>query len=283
MKNTALLALFNVLLLLAVEASATPWTLEEGKKQAELSFSWTGFTKVKLYNGSQKNVGQVNFYTQSSKLFYGIRDGLTVFLSVPYRYTTRINQNTFQGLGDAQIALHFRVLDEADANPLTLSLKTAVKLPLSNYEVYALHAFGDGQIDVELHLFGGRMGFVNGHLVYISSGFGYRIRNGKPSHEVVAQAEMGGRLTRSLSIRGFVERVNALSGVGLEAPEFHNLRLQNGRPPFPRVQESYTKAGFAFSLQISKQIDLNAFWARTIQYKNTSIETHSGLGIGFGF
>ena len=283
MRKIAFLILFNTAPFFATGISASAWTLEEGTKRLELAFSWTGFDKVKLYNGQQKHVGQVNFYTQSVKLFYGMRDNVSLFIFAPHQYTTRVNQTSFNSLGDAKIGIQIRLFDEADAYPLTLGLRTKIKLPLSDYEVYAVHALGDGQVDIEGTLVGGRMGYLQGHQVYISSAIGYRIRKGKPSNDVLMLVEMGGTLNRRLSLRGFIERLQATSGLGLEAPEFHDLRIQNSAPPFPDVQEIFTKAGLSLSVLLTERLNIEGFYARTLQYKNTSEETHSGLHIGFNF
>ena len=274
---------FVVLLPLSSPVFAGPWTKEEGTGYVGLSMVWTHFSKVSLFNSTEKSIGDVNFYSQGLYFEYGLQDKLTVQASVPFEYATRTNNIAIKGIGDGRLGLKFRLLDEADAAPLTLSVGAEFKLPLSDYGTKTLQAIGDGQQDLEIRFMGARFLQAGEITHYLSLEGGFRWRKDGPANENLAHVEFGSFWTDRLSTRIFLSQTNSRGGVGLESPEFHTLRIAAGAPPFPQVQEDFVKVGAGLSVLLTSRVDLVFFWSQMIDQNNTSIDRHFGLGIGISY
>ncbi|MFT5366537.1 MAG: hypothetical protein ACI8V2_001484 [Candidatus Latescibacterota bacterium] len=288
MKLVNRLRLVLVVVFLSIGSLPAPgfagaWTQAKGSGYVGISSVWTHFAKVRLFDGSEKDVGEVNFYSHSVNFEHGLLDHLSLQASFPFDYATRTGNAAIKGMGDGRIGFKFRIFDQDDALPLTLSIGAEIKVPFSDYQTRALHAIGDGQKDLELRLMAGRFVPLGAITHYVSLEGGTRLRANGPGNEVLAYFEIGSFWTNRFSTRFFVDHVNSQSGVGLESPEFHTLRIAQGGPPFPYVQEDFTKFGAGFSFGLTSRVDVAVFGSQTIGERNTSIDSHVGAAFGFSY
>lgn len=276
---------FMLLSLVGIKSAsaAGPWLIPTGGFYVNYSTLWTNFHKVRLYNDTPKTVKDVYFVSNAVLVEYGLLDRLNIHVMVPYDLSSRKSDATatMMGLGDGRLGLKYGVLMEDQGAPLSLSIGAEFKAPLSDYDANKLSSPGDGQNDTEARLLLGRYFDLFNLPAYVDLEGGYRFRSGDPADEVFGFAELGVYFNDTISGRIFIDNVTARGGIGLESPEFMALVAAEGKPPFPRVGEEYTKAGLGLSFYPTEYLDVGISWSKTVSEDNTSLDNHIGISIGY--
>ena len=264
---------------------AGPWTIPQGGLYVNYSAVRTTFDEVTLFNGEKKDVGEVRFFSNSVLFDYGLLNNLNIHAIIPYEYSSQEGDGGRNAaFADGRFGLKYRFLSEENGAPLSLALGSELKIPLSAYKTDSLAAHGDQQIDYDFRLYLGRYFNISGLTSYADIEGGYRFRTESTPNEVFGFAEFGLFLCKKISFRAFTYGVNAFGGLGLMSPEFMEIMMQRGTPPFPQVGEDYVKAGLGLSFFPTDHLDVGFFWSRNVYSKNTSInDDNIGISVGYKF
>lgn len=259
-----------------------PWALEKGQFQAQFTTVWTNFDTLNIFNDSNQKIGKVRLVSHQLSGQYGLLDFLTVELAIPFELATQdgVVAPENQKFGDGRLGLGFRVLNEKNNAPVSASLGTAIKVPLSDYATPQLSALGDGQVDFDLRLAVGRFFNFIGRPWWARADFGYRFRTGAPANETFSYLELGTDLGANTMVRIFLDQVNSTAGLGLQSPQFFSIASATGGKPFPSVEEEFIKLGLGVSFQLSELMSISLFWSENIHSRNTSFDRNIGIGFG---
>ncbi len=206
------------------------WTQAKGHAYNQLTVSQyvTGkkFTTVQAdYDNVVKGTGddirvrRTDEFKSASITYYGeygITDTLTVFTSIPWKWTKtnntikQLGDDGPEGVGDIDLGLRYNLTRNVLGTGVLMSIQGAVKIPEAYEYGHPLKEFslGDGQYDAKLELVLGK-GFSKGYAGF-TGGYKYRFENGKhysfkPSDQVSVKIWGGYPVLPWLSIRGLVD------------------------------------------------------------------------------
>lgn len=269
---TAILAGSAVLLPQSALAQS-PWLPAPG--QTALSLSYIHQSADELFAGPMEAPLPDDLELDSYLVGFdhGISDSLAVFGSTGYATSDfpPAGDND-QGIGDTRIGLAWRLLDEFETAPLTLTARGAVIIA-GDYEVGRIDAIGDGESGYELMLGLGRQLLPR---LKAWGTLGYRDRASPVPSETFYDLNLGVELTRALS---------ATLGYALQRS---NGDLDIGGPGFtpagfPEVQEERDVLRLGLSYALDPQLGLGINYASVEDGRNTPISDVYGVSLGFSF
>lgn len=229
-KAFAAVIVFLMLTVFVPEPTFAAWTQAKGHAYNQLTVSRyvTGkkFTTVQAdYDNIAKGTGDdirvlrtAGFVSESISYYgeYGITDTLTVFTSIPWKWTKSDDTRRYgnsdgpTGIGDIDFGLRYNLTQNVLGTGALMSIQGAVKIPKAYEYGHPLKelSLGDGQYDAKLELLLGR-GLGKAY-AGLTAGYKYRFENNeyysfKPSDQVSVKIWGGYALLSWLSIRGLVD------------------------------------------------------------------------------
>ena len=278
-------------------AQNTPWIAEP--ETGTVSVSFVSQRAVDFYGGETKTKGPLGAsgaHLAQSTLWFGVNYAFTDALALDVQSAWARSfvpgpvgptpAESFNGIGDSNVAVTWRLVDELVSNAPSVALRAGV-MAAGAYETGYINSLGDGAHGVEASVivgkFWNRFGF--------STEFGYRHRG---STEINEQAVGGMRgdvdvpsdvfynlsgyfpASDAVTVGIDYRLVNALSGIDIGGPGFLPSR-------FPELEEDAHILGGRLLANVTDRLSLNFFAGRVIAGRNTARSTVFGLGASFGF
>lgn len=288
-------ALFPCLPVQSAFAQNTPWIAEP--ETGSVSVSFVSQRAIDFYSADTKTQGPLaGAHLAQRTLWFGVNyaftDALALdvqsawarsFLPGPVGPTPRESLN---GLGDSNVAVTWRVVDELISGAPSVAVRAAV-IAAGNYETGYINSVGDGGHGVEASVIVGRFWNRAG----FSTEIGYRLRGSAEINEQAVGGAAGEVDVPSdvfFNLSGYVPAgdavtvgvdyrlVNALSGIDIGGPGFSPSR-------FPALEEDAHILGGRLLATVTDTLGLNFFVGRVVAGRNTARSTVFGMGASFGF
>ncbi|MDE2904782.1 MAG: hypothetical protein OXQ28_01720 [Acidobacteriota bacterium] len=279
----------------SVFAQNAPWIAEP--ETGTVGVSFVSQRATEYYAGSRRTTGSLGGanLSQNTVWFgvnYAFTDALALdvqtawsrsFLPGPVGPTP---QESFNGLGDSNVAVTWRLVDELISNSPSVALRGAL-IAAGNYETGYINSLGDGahgaEVSVIVGQFWDRFGF--------STELGYRHRGSADINELAiggtrGQVDVPSDLFYNLS--GYIpagdaislavdyRMINGLSGLDIGGPGFSPAR-------FPALEEELHVLGGRVLANVTDTLSLNFLVGHVVAGRNTARSFIFGLGASFGF
>ena len=290
-------ALFSSLSIQSAQAQNTPWIAEP--ETGAVSVSFVSQRAIDFYRADTQTKGPLGAsgaHLAQSTLWFGVNYAFTDALALDVQSAWARSfvpgpvgptpTESFAGIGDSNVALTWRVVDELISGAPSVALRVGV-VAAGAYDTGYINSLGDGAHGVEASVIVGkfweRFGF--------STELGYRHRG---SAEINEQA-IGGTTTGDVDVPSDIfynlsgyfpagavtvgvdyRLVNATSGIDIGGPGFSPAR-------FPALEEDAHILGGRVIADVTDRLSLNFFAGRVIAGRNTARSTVFGLGASFGF
>ena len=193
--------IFILCLTLSSEAMAGAWTAKEGTSYHKAALNYFFSDENFDDDGDRKNAHSdftdvnLTYYME-----YGIRDNVTAFLSVPYKWIENdpdIGGNSkSRGVGDQDFGLRYNFFNDDRG---VFSIQGLVKVPDLHDEDPGDLPLGNGQTDYEVRFLYGRSLYPKP--VYFGLEAGYRYRSQEPSDEIKYLVEIGYNINEKSYVR----------------------------------------------------------------------------------
>ena len=201
---------------LSSEIMAGAWTAKEGSSYHKLGLNYFFSDENFDDDGDRRDAGSdftdvnLTYYME-----YGIRDNVTAFLSIPYKWIESDPNvgNTLEtyGIGDQEYGLRYNFFNDDRG---VFSVQGLVKVPDLVDEDPGELPLGNDQVDYEVRFLYGRSLYPKP--VYFGLEAGYRFRRQAPSDEIKYLAEIGYNINEKSYVRtkldGTLSADNADSG-----------------------------------------------------------------------
>jgi hypothetical protein len=255
----------------------SPFTPAEGGGDVEISYTRQEADEFNPGNAQAPLPRELSQDSVSLTLSYGISQRLTADLKVGYAKSSFLTdpvlapQGGLDGLTDIHIGLRYKVLDQVDGAPLTLTLGVAGIID-GGYRTGALPAVGDGGS-------GGQAGIALGRSigpVTLSGHAGYRTRSNSVPDEIFGAANVSISPISGVSLYGGLSFVDSTSGIDIGGPGFSPAR-------FPEVEEDYKIWSLGASAFLSDRISANLGYGKKFDGRNTARSEFFRVGLGYSF
>ena len=280
-------------------AQGTPWIAEPGTGSVSLSFvnqkAGEFFRADTITKGPLEATGAS---LSQNTLWFGVNYAVTDAVAfdiqsgfarsfLPGAVGPAGGRESYSGLGDTNIGVTWRFVDELVSDAPSVALRAAI-IAAGSYDHGYINSIGDGGNGFETSLiigkFGSRAGF--------SGEIGYRFRS-----SILANSEAVGGANRStidipsdmfLNLSAFIPAndaitigvdyrlVNALSGIDIGGEGFSPSR-------FPGLQEDAQIVGGRLLANVTDTVSVNAFVGRVVAGRNTAKSRVFGVGATFAF
>lgn len=192
---------FILCLSLSSEIMAGAWTAKEGASYHKLGLNYFFSDENFDDDGDRRDAGSdftdvnLSYYME-----YGIRDNLTAFLSIPYKWIES-DPNVgptleSYGIGDQEYGLRYNFFNDDRG---VFSVQGLVKVPDLHDEDPGDLPLGNDQVDYEVRFLYGRSLYPKP--VYFGLEAGYRFRRQAPSDEIKYLAEIGYNMNEKSYVR----------------------------------------------------------------------------------
>jgi hypothetical protein len=261
----------------AMANDIAPWTPAQGGGEAEISYNRQEAT---LFNPGEAEASlpdTLSLDTVALSLSYGLSNRLAADVQVGYAKSKfpvvpgLAPQGGLDGLTDIQIGLRYKVLDELDGAPLTVTVGVA-GIIAGGYDTGALSAIGDGGSGGQAALAVGRtIGPIS-----LSGDIGYRTRSNDIPNELFGAVNASVSPVSGVSVYGGVAFVDSTSGIDIGSAGFTPAR-------FPEVEEDYKLWSVGASASIFGGNSLNLSYGQKFDGRNTAQSEFFRAGLGFAF
>ena len=195
-------------------------------------------------------------------------------------------KESFSGLGDSNIAVTWRVVDEYVGNAPSVAIRGAL-IAAGNYETGYINSLGDGGHGFEGSVIAGKFWRHAG----FSTELGYRYRSSTQINEMAVGGTTGEvdvpadvffnlsgffPLNDVLTLGVDYQMVNARDGIDIGGPGFSPSR-------FPGLEEDAHIVGGRLLANITDAISLNVFAGQVVAGRNTAKSRLIGVGATFAF
>jgi hypothetical protein len=295
--TVACLALLACLQVRPASAQGTPWIAEPETGSISVTFANQRATEFFRADTATKGpLGATDAHLSQSTLWFGVNYAFTDALALDVQSAWARSfvpgpvgptpAESFNGIGDSNVAVTWRLVDELVSNAPSVALRAGV-VAAGAYETGYINSLGDGAHAVEASVivgkFWNRFGF--------STEFGYRHRGMAEINEQAVGGMRGdvdvpsdvfynlsGYFPASDAVTVGIDYrlVNALSGIDIGGPGFSPSR-------FPELEEDAHILGGRLLANVTDRLSLNFFAGRVIAGRNTARSTVFGLGASFGF
>ena len=280
-------------------AQNSPWIAEPGTGSVSVSFVSQKATE--FYRADTITKGPLEAtgaHVSQNTVWFGVNYAFTdaVALDVQSAWARSFlpgavgpagGQESYSGLGDSNIGVTWRVVDELVSNAPSVALRVAA-IVAGAYDTGYINSIGDGGHGVETSLivgkFGGRAGF--------STELGFRTRTSTEVNERAVGGAMAGQVDIPsdifFTLSGFVPAndsitigvdyrlVNALSGIDIGGEGFSPSR-------FPALQEDAQILGGRLLANVTDAVSVNVFVGQVVAGRNTAKSRVFGVGVSFAF
>ncbi len=255
----------------------SPWTPAEGSGEAEISYTRQ---EADEFNPGDAEAPLPDELTQDNvalTLSYGISQRLAADVKVGYAKSSFLTdpvlapQGGLDGITDIHIGLRYKVLDQVDGAPFTITLGVAGIID-GGYRTGALPAVGDGGS-------GGQIGIAFGSNIgpfTISSHTGYRTRSNNVPDEIFGATSVSISPISGVSLYGGLSFVNSTSGIDIGGPGFTPAR-------FPEVEEDYKIWSLGASASLTDRVSANIGYGKKFDGRNTARSDFFRVGLGYSF
>jgi hypothetical protein len=261
----------------ALANEVSPYTPVGGG--GEIEVSWTRQSADSFNPGSATaplpvNLSQTSVAIDSS---YGLTDKLALDLRVGYaksKFTVDpvlAPEGGLDGLSDVMIGARYKVIDEVDGGPFTVTLGVAAIID-GGYRTGAITSVGDGGSGGQVALAFGKQ---FGPLSYRSS-IGYRTRSNNIPDEVFGGARLSVEFADRFSIFGGLSFTDSTRGIQIGGPGFSPAR-------FPEVEEDYKLWNVGGAVSFTDSFSLNASYGKKFDGRNTARSDFFRVGLGYSF
>ena len=268
---------FFVLSPAAMANDIAPWTPAQGSGEAEISFTRQEATLFNPGDAEAPLPDELSLNTIALSLSYGLSNRLAADVQVGYAKSKfpvvmgLAPQGGLDGLTDIQIGLRYKVLDELDGAPMTVTLGVAGIID-GGYDTGALSAIGDGGSGGQAALAVGRsIGPIS-----LSGDIGYRTRSNDIPNEIFGAVNASVSPVSGVSVYGGVSFVDSTSGIDIGAAGFTPAR-------FPEVEEDYKLWTVGASASIFGSSSVNLGYGQKFDGRNTAQSEFFRAGLGFAF
>jgi len=250
---------------LSSEIMAGAWTAKEGASYHKLAVNYYYSDENFDDNGDRKDA--LSDFTDVNLTYYmeyGIRDNLTAFLSIPYKYIESdpdvgSSRDTY-GIGDQEYGLRYNFINDDRG---VFSVQGLVKVPDLHDEDPGDLPLGNDQVDYEVRFLYGRSLYPKP--VYFGLEAGYRFRRQEPSDEIKYLAEIGYNINEKSYVRtkldGTLSADNADSG---------SILLGTGGNPTLVNAYDLGKLELTGGYKFDKKFSTEFTWTPYIYGQNTS-------------
>lgn len=183
--------IFILCLSLSCEIMAGAWTAKEGASYHKLAVNY--FFSDENFDSDGDRMDASSDFTDlnlSYYMEYGIRDNLTAFLSIPYKWIENDpnvgSSAESYGIGDQEYGLRYNIFNDDRG---VFSVQGLVKVPDLHDEDPGDLPLGNDQVDYEVRFLYGRSLYPKP--VYFGLEAGYRFRRQAPSDEIKYLVEIG--------------------------------------------------------------------------------------------
>ena len=295
--TVACLALLVCLQVRPASAQGTPWIAEPETGSVSVTFANQRATEFFRADTATKGpLGATDAHLSQSTLWFGVNYAFTdavaldiqsawarSFLPGPVGPTP---EESFSGLGDSNIAVTWRVVDEYVSNAPSVAIRGAL-IAAGSYETGYINSLGDGGHGFEGSVIAGKFWRHAG----FSTELGYRFRGstdinemavGDTTGEVDIPADVFFNLSAFIPVNDVLtlgadyRLVNATGGIDIGGPGFSPSR-------FPELEEDAHIVGGRLLANITDAISLNVFAGQVVAGRNTAKSRLIGVGATFAF
>lgn len=261
----------------ALANEISPFTPAEGSGEAEISYTRQ---EADTFNPGDAQAQLPRTLSQdnvSLMLSYGISQRLAADVKIGYAKSSFLTdpvlapQGGLDGLTDIHVGLRYKVLDQLDGAPFTLTLGLAGIID-GGYRTGAITAVGDGGS-------GGQVGIAFGSNIgpfTLSSHTGYRVRSNNIPDEIFGATSVSISPIAGISVYGGLSFVESTSGIDIGGPGFSPAR-------FPEVEEDYKIWSLGASASLSDRISANIGYGKKFDGRNTARSEFFRVGLGYLF
>ena len=290
-------ALFSALSIQSAQAQNTPWIAEP--ETGAVSVSFVSQRAIDFYRADTQTkgpLGATGAHLAQSTLWFGVNYAFTDALALDVQSAWARSfvpgpvgptpSESLAGIGDSNVALTWRVVDELISGAPSVALRVGVTAA-GAYDTGYINSLGDGAHGVEASVIVVRFWDHFG----ISTELGYRHRGSAGINEqaiggTVGEVDVPSDVFYNLSgyfpagdavtVGVDYRLVNATSGIDIGGPGFSPAR-------FPALEEDAHILGGRLLANVTDRLSLNFFAGRVIAGRNTARSTVFGLGASFGF
>lgn len=213
--------------------AVSPWTPAAGSFEGEAAY--TNQTAKKFTVGTAKTSLPAELSLQSRSLSgsYGVTDKLAFDVSLGYAQSDFIvapglaPKGGLEGFTDVTIGGRYKLLDQIDGAPVTLSIAAAAIIA-GNYDTGALPAIGDGGSGAQVS---GAVGWQSGPFS-INGSVGFRARGNDVPDETFGGINASVGLGERFSVYAGYGFVDSAGKLNVGGPGFSPAR-------FPELEEDY--------------------------------------------
>lgn len=293
----ACLALLSCLQVQPAYAQGSPWIAEPETGSVSVTFANQRATEFfRADTATTGPLGATDAHLSQSTLWFGVNYAITdavaidvqsawarSFLPGPVGPTP---EESFSGLGDSNIAVTWRIVDEYVSNAPSIAIRGAL-IAAGNYETGYINSLGDGGHGFEASVIAGKFWSNAG----FSAELGFRTRASTEINEQAVGGTVGDVDIPNdvfFNLAGFFplndvftlgvdyQMVDALDGIDIGGPGFSPSR-------FPALQEDIHLVGGRLLANVTDVISLNVFGGQVVAGRNTAKSRVLGVGVTFAF
>ncbi|MCY4600439.1 MAG: hypothetical protein OXF27_11035 [Acidobacteria bacterium] len=278
-------------------AQGTPWISEPETGSVSVTFANQRATEFFRADTATKGpLAATDAHLSQSTLWFGVNYAFTdavaidiqsawarSFLPGPVGPTP---EESFSGLGDSNIAVTWRIVDEYVSDAPSVAIRGAL-IAAGNYETGYINSLGDGGHGFEGSVIAGKFWQHAG----FSAELGYRFRGSTEINEMAVGGTMGDvdipadvffNLSAFVPVNDVLtlgvdyQMVNATDGIDIGGPGFSPSR-------FPALEEDIHLIGGRLLANVTDVISLNVFGGQVVAGRNTAKSRVIGVGATFAF
>lgn len=255
----------------------SPWTPVPGGGEIEISYTRQEADEFNPGDARAPLPGPLTQDNVSLSASYGISPRLAADIKIGYAKSNFLvdpglaPQGGLDGLNDVVVGLRYKLLDQIDGAPFTITLGVAGIID-GGYTTGALPAIGDGGSGGQIGIaFGSNLGPFT-----FSSHTGYRVRSNNIPNEIFGASTVSISPVSGVSLYGGLSFVESTGGIDIGGPGFTPAR-------FPEVEEDYKIWSLGASAALSDTMSVNLGYGKKFEGRNTARSEFFRVGLGYSF
>ena len=280
-------------------AQGTPWIAEPATGSVSVTFANQNATS--FFRGDTEVRGPLeatDAHLRQNTLWFGVNYAFTDAVAldvrsawagsfVPGAVGPAGGEESYSGLGDSNIGITWRVVDEYTTDAPSIAIRAAL-IAAGNYDTGYINSLGDGGHGVEVSALIGKFWRHAG----FSGEIGFRGRGSTDVNTGAVGGAMGGDVdipndvfvnlaaffpvNHVITIGADYQTVNALDGIDIGGPGFSPSR-------FPALQEDIHVVGGRLLANVTDMVSLNFYGGQVVAGRNTAKSRVFGGGVTFAF
>jgi hypothetical protein len=243
--------------------------LEKGQVRATVRADFQRYSRVRNFDGTYGEVGDVRLRTYAIQAEYGITDKSSVYMLLPFVDNDSDSADPAfaaeSGIGDIRVGYNQAFGRSGDHGRFVGTVELTI--PGRNYSTRKLTAPGDKSFDVLFHL-ALQQERLFGTGLFFHGGGGYRFRASQSPDQIVWDTEFGARIGNIVTLSTFLDAIATTHGFGLGGPGFTG--------DFATLGPNVTRWGVRALIALGR-VDLELYYAKAIQFQNQAPFDYFGI------